>query len=174
MSGESAAFAAGGEVPIVIITNNNVQIDFKSYGVILRMTPTLLSANRISLHIAPEVSELTEDGAVTLQGISIPALKVRRADTTVELASGQSFALAGMLRSTQAQTVSGVPGLSSIPLFGRLFEHEVSAKAETELVILVTANVVDPVAANELQVPGQGLSGIDDLLPQQASIGYLY
>lgn len=174
MSGESAAFAAGGEVPIVIITNNNVQIDFKSYGVILRMTPTLLSANRISLHIAPEVSELTEDGAVTLQGISIPALKVRRADTTVELASGQSFALAGMLRSTQAQTVSGVPGLSSIPLFGRLFEHEVSAKAETELVILVTANVVDPVAPGELQVPGQGLSGIDDLLPQQAAIGYLY
>lgn len=174
MSGESAAFAAGGEVPIVIITNNNVQIDFKSYGVILRMTPTLLSANRISLHIAPEVSELTEDGAVTLQGISIPALKVRRADTTVELASGQSFALAGMLRSTQAQTVSGVPGLSSIPLLGRLFEHEVSAKDETELVILVTANVVDPVAASELQVPGQGLAGIDDLLPPQAPIGYLY
>ncbi|SEI59737.1 type II and III secretion system protein family protein [Achromobacter sp. NFACC18-2] len=174
MSGESAAFAAGGEVPIVIITNNNVQIDFKSYGVILRMTPTLLSANRISLHIAPEVSELTEDGAVTLQGISIPALKVRRADTTVELASGQSFALAGMLRSTQAQTVSGVPGLSSIPLLGRLFEHEVSAKDETELVILVTANVVDPVAAGELQVPGQGLAGIDDLLPPQAPIGYLY
>lgn len=174
MSGESAAFAAGGEVPIVIITNNNVQIDFKSYGVILRMTPTLLSANRISLHIAPEVSELTEDGAVTLQGISIPALKVRRADTTVELASGQSFALAGMLRSTQAQTISGVPGLSSIPLLGRLFEHEVSAKDETELVILVTANVVDPVAANELQVPGQGMAGIDDLLPPQAPIGYLY
>lgn len=174
MSGESAAFAAGGEVPIVIITNNNVQIDFKSYGVILRMTPTLLSANRISLHIAPEVSELTEDGAVTLQGISIPALKVRRADTTVELASGQSFALAGMLRSTQAQTTSGVPGLSSIPLLGRLFEHEVSAKADTELVILVTANVVDPVAPGELQVPGQDLPGLKELLPQQASIGYLY
>lgn len=174
MSGESAAFAAGGEVPIVIITNNNVQIDFKSYGVILRMTPTLLSANRISLHIAPEVSELTEDGAVTLEGISIPALKVRRADTTVELASGQSFALAGMLRSTQAQTMSGVPGLSSIPLIGRLFEHEVSAKDETELVILVSANVVDPVSAGELQVPGQDLPGIKELLPQQASIGYLY
>ncbi|SAI74704.1 Flp pilus assembly secretin [Bordetella ansorpii] len=174
MSGESAAFAAGGEVPIVIITNNNVQIDFKSYGVILRMTPTLLSANRISLHIAPEVSELTEDGAVTLEGISIPALKVRRADTTVELASGQSFALAGMLRSTQAQTMQGVPGLSRIPILGRLFEHEVAQKDETELVILVTANVVDPVAAGELQVPGQDLPGLKELLPQQASIGYLY
>lgn len=174
MSGESAAFAAGGEVPVIIITDNNVRVDFKSYGVILRMTPTLLSANRISLRIAPEVSELTEDGAVTLQGISIPALKVRRADTTVELASGQSFALAGMLRSTQAQTVSGVPGLRNVPLLGRMFEHEVSAKDETELVILVTANVVDPVSAGQLQVPGQGMSGLDELLPQQAAIGYLY
>ncbi|RMX06847.1 type II and III secretion system protein family protein [Corticibacter populi] len=175
MSGESAAFAAGGEVPIVIITNNNVQIDYKSYGVILRMTPTLLSPNRISLHIAPEVSELTDEGSVTLSGGStIPALKVRRADTTVELASGQSFALAGMLRSTTSQTISGVPGLSSIPWMGRLFEHEASAKEDTELVILVTANVVDPVAAGELQVPGRGLPAIDEHLPQQAAIGYLY
>jgi len=175
MSGESAAFAAGGEVPIVIITNNNVQIDFKSYGVILRMTPTLLSPNRISLHIAPEVSELTDEGSVTLTGGStIPAFKVRRADTTVELASGQSFALAGMLRSTAAQQISGVPGLSGIPWFGRLFEHEATQREETELVILVTANVVDPVAASELQVPGQGLPGIDALMPQQAAAGYLY
>lgn len=175
MSGESAAFAAGGEVPVVIITNNNVQIDYKSYGVILRMTPTLLSPNRISLHIAPEVSELSDDGAVTLDGGStIPAFKVRRADTTVELASGQSFALAGMLRSTTGQTISGVPGLSSIPWLGRMFEHEASVKSDTELVILVTANVVDPVAAGELQVPGQGLPFIDAQLPQQAVAGYLY
>lgn len=174
MSGESAAFAAGGEVPIVIITNNNVQIDFKSYGVILRMTPTMLSPNRISLHIAPEVSELTEDGAVTLEGLSIPAFKVRRADTTVELASGQSFALAGMLRTSSAQSVSGVPGLKDVPLLGRAFEHERSERKETELVILVTASVVDPVAASDLQVPGQGLPQIDSNLPQQAPVGYLY
>jgi pilus assembly protein CpaC len=172
MSGESAAFAAGGEVPVVIITNNNTTIDYKSYGVILRMTPTLLSPNRISLHIAPEVSELTEDGAVTLEGATIPALKVRRADTTVELASGQSFALAGMLRSEASQTISGVPGLSSIPWLGRLFEHEISNKEDTELVILVTANVVDPVAAGQLQTPGQGLPFLER--PQQAAIGYLY
>ncbi|ENO87638.1 type II and III secretion system protein family protein [Thauera linaloolentis] len=175
MSGESAAFAAGGEVPIVIITNNNVQIDYKSYGVILRMTPTLLSPNRISLHIAPEVSELSEEGSVTLTGGStIPAFKVRRADTTVELASGQSFALAGMLRSTSAQQASGVPGLRSIPWFGRLFEHEATQREDTELVILVTANVVDPVAAGELQVPGQGLPVIDAQMPPQAAAGYLY
>lgn len=174
LSGESAAFAVGGEVPIVILTNNNVQIEYKSYGVILRMTPTLLSPNRISLHIAPEVSELTEDGAVNLAGLTIPAFRVRRADTTVELASGQSFALAGMLRSTAAQTVSGVPGLSSIPWLGRMFEHEATQKAETELVIIVTANVVDPVSASQLQVPGQGLPQIDENIPQQAAIGYLY
>lgn len=173
-SGESAAFAVGGEVPIVILTNNTVQIDYKSYGVILRMTPTLLSPNRISLHVAPEVSELTEDGAVTLQGLTIPAFKVRRADTTVELASGQSFALAGMLRSSAAQTISGVPGLSRIPWLGRLFEGEKTERAETELVILVTANVVDPVHAADLQVPGQGLPHIDENLPQQAAVGYLY
>ncbi|UDQ76655.1 type II and III secretion system protein family protein [Pectobacterium brasiliense] len=175
MSGETAAFAAGGEVPIVLITNNSVSIDYKSYGVILRMTPTLLSANRISLHIAPEVSELTEVGSVQLEGGSrIPALTVRRADTTVELASGQSFALAGMLRSANSQTVTGVPGLSSVPMFGRLFENEATNHEETELVIIATAYVVEPVNAGDLQTPGQGVKTLDSSMPRSASIGYLY
>ncbi|MDX6916254.1 type II and III secretion system protein family protein [Pectobacterium carotovorum] len=175
MSGETAAFAAGGEVPIVLITNNSVSIDYKSYGVILRMTPTLLSANRISLHIAPEVSELTEVGSVQLEGGSrIPALTVRRADTTVELASGQSFALAGMLRSAGSQTINGVPGLSSVPMFGRLFESEATSQEETELVIIATAYVVEPVNAGELQTPGQGVKMLDASMPRSASIGYLY
>ncbi|GKW16371.1 type II and III secretion system protein family protein [Pectobacterium actinidiae] len=175
MSGETAAFAAGGEVPIVLITNNSVSIDYKSYGVILRMTPTLLSANRISLHIAPEVSELTEVGSVQLEGGSrIPALTVRRADTTVELASGQSFALAGMLRSAGSQTINGVPGLSSVPMFGRLFESEATSQEETELVIIATAYVVEPVNAGELQTPGQGAKMLDASMPRSASIGYLY
>jgi len=175
MSGESAAFAAGGEVPIVIITNNNVQIDYKSYGVILRMTPTLLSANRISLHIAPEVSELSSEGQVVLDGgTTIPAFTVRRANTTVELASGQSFALAGMLRSTSAQQISGVPGLSSIPWLGRLFEHELTEAKESELVLLVTAQVVDPVSPQTLQVSNRGIPFLDAVLPEQGSAGYLY
>ncbi|WEF12832.1 type II and III secretion system protein family protein [Pectobacterium actinidiae] len=175
MSGETAAFAAGGEVPIVLITNNSVSIDYKSYGVILRMTPTLLSANRISLHIAPEVSELTEVGSVQLEGGSrIPALTVRRADTTVELASGQSFALAGMLRSAGSQTINGVPGLSSVPMFGRLFESEATSQEETELVIIATAYVVEPVNAGDLQTPGQGVKMLDASMPRSASIGYLY
>lgn len=175
MSGETAAFAAGGEVPIVLITNNSVSIDYKSYGVILRMTPTLLSANRISLHIAPEVSELTDVGSVQLEGGSrIPALTVRRADTTVELASGQSFALAGMLRSAGSQTINGVPGLSSVPMFGRLFESESTSQEETELVIIATAYVVEPVNAGDLQTPGQGIKMLDSSMPRSASIGYLY
>ncbi|MDC9820870.1 type II and III secretion system protein family protein [Pectobacterium polonicum] len=175
MSGETAAFAAGGEVPIVLITNNSVSIDYKSYGVILRMTPTLLSANRISLHIAPEVSELTDVGSVQLEGGSrIPALTVRRADTTVELASGQSFALAGMLRSAGSQTINGVPGLSSVPMFGRLFESESTSQEETELVIIATAYVVEPVNAGDLQTPGQGVKMLDSSMPRSASVGYLY
>ncbi|MFC3394422.1 type II and III secretion system protein family protein [Brenneria rubrifaciens] len=175
MSGETAAFAAGGEVPVVIITNNNVNIDYKSYGVILRMTPTLLSANRISLHIAPEVSELTSVGAVELEGGStIPALTVRRADTTVELASGQSFALAGMLRSSNSQTVTGVPGLSRIPVIGRAFENESASHEETELVIIATAYVVEPVNAGDLQVPGQGVKTLDSVMPSYGAVGYLY
>lgn len=175
MSGETAAFAAGGEVPIVIITNNNVNIEYKSYGVILRMTPTLLSANRISLHIAPEVSELTSVGQVTLEGGSvIPALTVRRADTTVELASGQSFALAGMLRSASSQTVTGVPGASNIPVVGKVFDTEGNKHEETELVIIATAYVVEPVNAGQLQTPGQGIKTLDAVMPSYGAVGYLY
>ncbi|MCQ9427196.1 type II and III secretion system protein family protein [Pseudomonas sp. LJDD11] len=175
MSGETAGFAAGGEVPVVIITNNSVNIDYKAYGVILRMTPTLLSPNRISLRIAPEVSDLADEGSVTLEGGSlIPALKVRRAETTVELASGQSFALAGMLRSNASQQSDGIPGIRKIPGVGRLFESETSSQEDTELVILATAYVVDPVNESQLQVPGRGLPMIDAQMPARASAGYLY
>ena len=175
MSGESASFAGGGEVPVVIVTGNSISIEYKSYGVILKMTPTVLSPHRISLHIAPEISELTAEGSVTLEGGStIPALTVRRAETTVELASGQSFALAGMLRSNASQQVSGVPGLRSIPLLGRLFEYEQTEVKDTELVIIVTANVVDPVASGILQTPGKGMSAVDAFQPKRAAVGYLY
>lgn len=174
MSGETAGFAAGGEVPIVTFVNNSVNIDYKQYGVIMRMTPTLLSPKRISLHVAPEVSDLSNDGAVELDGFTIPAFKVRRADTTVELASGQSFALAGMLRSNLAQQVNGVPGLKSIPGLGRLFETEINSQEDTELVIIATAYVVEPTAPGELQTPGRGIRPLDAQLPAQATAGYLF
>ncbi|WP_218673554.1 type II and III secretion system protein family protein [Pseudomonas sp. ABC1] len=174
MSGETAGFAAGGEVPIVIITNNNVTIEYKQYGVIMRMTPTLLSPNRISLHVAPEVSDLSDEGAVMLEGNVIPAFKVRRADTTVELASGQSFALAGMLRSNINQTITSVPGLKSIPVLGRFFETDASSQEDTELVIIATAYVVEPTAPGDLQTPGRGIRALDSMMPAQAAAGYLF
>ncbi|SDI85516.1 pilus assembly protein CpaC [Pseudomonas flavescens] len=174
MSGETAGFAAGGEVPIVTFVNNSVNIDYKQYGVIMRMTPTLLSPRRISLRVAPEVSDLSNDGAVELDGFTIPAFKVRRADTTVELASGQSFALAGMLRSNVAQQVSSVPGLRSLPGLGRLFETETSSQEDTELVIIATAYVVEPTTPGELQAPGHGIRALDSQIPAQATAGYLF
>lgn len=174
MSGETAGFAAGGEVPIVTFVNNSVNIDFKQYGVIMRMTPTLLSPNRISLHVAPEVSDLSDDGAVELDGFTIPAFKVRRADTTVELASGQSFALAGMLRSSITQQVTSVPGLKSIPVLGRFFETETSEQSDNELVIIATAYVVEPTTPGALQTPGRGIRALDNMLPTQAAAGYLF
>jgi pilus assembly protein CpaC len=156
------------------MNNNQVTIDYKQYGVIMRMTPTLLSPNRISLHVAPEVSDLSDDGAVDLQGFTIPAFKVRRADTTVELASGQSFALAGMLRSNVGQSNTGVPGLKNIPGLGRLFETETSTQEDTELVIIATAYVVEPTAPGELQNPGRGIRSMDAVLPTVATAGYLF
>ena len=175
MSGQPAAFASGGEVPIVIITGNSITIDYKSWGVILRMTPTVLSPNRIAIHVATELSELTSEGQVILsEGSVIPAVRVRRAETTVELASGQSFALAGMLRSESSQTVNGVPGLRNLPFVGRLFEYEQTQVEDSELVILLTANIVDPVSSGDLRVPGRGINAVDAYAPRQASIGYLF
>ena len=176
MSGETASFAAGGEVPIVVITNNNVNIDYKSYGVIMRMTPTLLSPNRISLRIAPEVSDLSKDGAVTLDtGSTIPAFKVRRAETTIELASGQSFALAGMLSNRHTQQVDGLPGFDRVPLIGQFFETDTSSQEGVELVILATAYVVEPTKTGDLQTPGKGLPSLDERsLPTSARAGFVY
>lgn len=176
MSGETASFAAGGEVPVVVITNNNVNIDYKSYGVIMRMTPTLLSPNRISLRIAPEVSDLSKDGAVTLDtGSTIPAFKVRRAETTIELASGQSFALAGMLSNRHTQQVDGLPGFDRVPLIGQMFETDTSNQEGVELVILATAYVVEPTKDGALQTPGKGLPSLDERsLPASARAGFVY
>ena len=175
MSGETAAFGAGGEVPVVVITANNVSITFEEFGVLLKMTPTVLSANRITLHVAPEVSDISEEGAVTLDtGSTIPAFKMRKAETTVELASGQSFALAGMLRSTDSWVASNVPGLNRIPLLGRLFESQSRSKSETELVIIATAYIVDPVNADDLSVPANNLFSQQRQLPEQVTAGYLF
>lgn len=150
MSGESASFLAGGEFPIPVAQQlNTVTIEFKKFGVALRFVPTVLSDGQINLHVNPEVSQLSEQGAIRLGAtnstISIPSLSVRRAETTVELGSGQSFAIAGLLQDSVTQTTNGVPLLGDIPILGALFRSSAYQRQETELVILVTPYVTRPV-----------------------------
>ena len=148
-SGETASFLAGGEFPIPIgQQGNTVTIEFKQYGVSLAFVPTVLSGGQISLRVRPEVSQLTTQGAVTLSvgnsTLQVPALTVRRADTTVELGSGQSFAIAGLLQNSRTQTGSGVPGLGEVPVLGALFHSDKFQRDETELVIVITPYIVRP------------------------------
>ncbi len=164
MSGESASFLAGGEFPIPIWQQNNqVTVDFKKYGVSLAFVPTVLSDGRINLHVNPEVSQLTTEGAVQVSAgnssISIPALTVRRADTTVELGSGQSFAIAGLLQSNITRDTNGLPGLRNLPVLGPLFRSQAFQKNESELVIVVTPYIVRPVDSPEkLALPADAVA----------------
>ena len=157
LSGETASFLAGGEFPIPVPQKNgNLTIEFKKFGVALSFTPTVLSGNRISMRVKPEVSSLSSAGAITLQSINIPALSTRRAETTVELASGQSFAIAGLLQSTSNNDVRKFPGLGDLPIIGLLFRSDEFQRNETELVIIVTPYVVRPVSV-ALSAPTDGL-----------------
>ena len=143
VSGETANFLAGGEFPIPVAQDNNTNtIEFKSFGVSLGFNPTVLSGNRISLRVAPEVSAL--DFSTAIQGV--PGLTVRRAMTTVELASGQTFAIAGLVQSQNSITANEVPGLGDIPILGELFKSDKFRHNETELVILVTPYLVQPIS----------------------------
>ena len=146
-SGEIASFLAGGEYPIPVAEQNGtISIEYKQYGVSLAFVPTVLSANRISLKVRPEVSELTTQGAVSISNgtltLSVPALTVRRADTTVELGSGQSFAIAGLLSDTSTQNARGLPYLGELPVLGPLFRSTAFQRGQTELVIIVTPYLV--------------------------------
>lgn len=164
ISGESAKFLAGGEFPVPAgqtcdPTNGcQIQIQFKQFGVALDFTPVVLSEGRISLKIATEVSELTSEGAIKLASISIPALKVRRANSTVELPSGGSITLAGLLQEQSKQNINGFPGLMNLPVLGALFKSRDFQTGQTELVIIVTPYVVKPVARRELSRPDDGFA----------------
>ena len=163
LSGETASFLAGGEFPIPIADNDGkISIQFKSFGVSLAFTPTIVSDDRISLKVLPEVSALSSLGAVSINGFSIPALTTRRADTTVELGSGQSFAIAGLLQSDTNQSVNETPGLADIPVLGALFRSTDFQRKETELVIIVTPYLVRPVSTAALAVPTDGFEIPDD------------
>jgi pilus assembly protein CpaC len=164
ISGESAKFLAGGEFPIPVVdAQGAITVTFKEFGVAVAFTPTVMSEGRISLKIETEVSELSNAGAVTLSAISIPALKKRQAKSTVELPSGGSLAMAGLISDEVRQNIDGLPGLKDVPILGTLFRSRDFIKQETELVVIVTPYVVRPTARQELARPLDGLGEASDL-----------
>ncbi|EDL48723.1 type II and III secretion system protein family protein [Erythrobacter sp. SD-21] len=157
LSGETAEFLAGGEFPIPLSQGlGTTTIEYKNYGVSLAYTPTVLANGRISIRVRPEVSELSSQGSITLNGFQVPALITRRAETTVELGSGQSFMIAGLLSNNSQNSIEKAPGLGDVPVIGNLFRSTTYRKGETELVIVVTPYLVKPVNANDIRLPTDG------------------
>lgn len=164
VSGETAKFLAGGEFPIPVVdSQGQVSVIFKEFGVGVAFTPVVMSEGRISLKIESEVSELSNQGAVQIGSLQIPAIKTRRANSTVELPSGGSLAMAGLLSEDTRQNIDGVPGLKDVPILGTLFRSRDFVKQETELVIIVTPYVVRPTAAKELAGPADGMGDATDM-----------
>jgi len=164
LSGETADFLAGGEFPIPLSQGlGSVSIEYKKYGVSLAYTPTVLANGRISLRVRPEVSELSTQGAVEMNGFTIPALTVRRTETTVELGSGQSFMIAGLMKNSSQNNIRKVPGAGDMPILGALFKSTNYQKGETELVIVVTPYLVNPVNANDIKLPTDGYKAPNEL-----------
>jgi pilus assembly protein CpaC len=156
LSGETASFLAGGEFPVPISQAlGSVTIEYKQYGVGLAFTPYVLADGRISMRIRPEVSELSNEGSIRLNGFNVPALTTRRAETTVELGSGQSFMIAGLLRDAHTNDVTKAPFLGDLPILGALFRSTSFRRAETELVIIVTPYLVRPVST-QMALPTDG------------------
>jgi len=186
ISGETASFIAGGEFPIpnglsCDTTKSppvcQAQIDFKKFGVSLVFTPVVLSEGRISLKVLTEVSDLSSENAITLQvpgstqSLTIPSIRTRRADTTVEIPSGGSLALAGMIQEQTKQQINGLPGLMQIPILGSLFKSRDYINHQTELMVLVTPYVVRAVAQKQLSRPDDGFADPND--PSSVLLGRL-
>jgi pilus assembly protein CpaC len=183
LNGQTASFLAGGEFPVPIAGSSSatngvptITVEFKSFGVSLAFTPTILDAHHLNLRVRPEVSALTSNGAVSVpissdQVITIPALTVRRAETSVELGSGESFALAGLLQHNAEQDISKVPLLGDIPILGALFRSNRFQRNETELVIIITPYLVNP-SPTRLAAPTDGLVHPSD--PQQVLFSSAY
>lgn len=164
LSGETADFLAGGEFPIPLSQGlGTTTVEYKKYGVSLAYTPTVLANGRISLRVRPEVSELSSEGAVNLGGFTIPALTVRRTETTVELGSGQSFMIAGLMRNSSQNTIKKMPGAGDLPILGALFRSTTFQRGESELVIVVTPYLVNPVNAADIKLPTDGYSAPNEL-----------
>jgi pilus assembly protein CpaC len=154
LSGQEASFLAGGEFPIPVSQrSDSVTVEYKTFGVALQFTPNVIDQEKISIRVAPEVSDLDFSNAVTLTGFVIPALTTRRAATMIELRDGQSFAIAGLLNQTVREVISKLPVLGEIPILGALFRSSSFQKDETELVIIVTPHLVKPLDMEAQTLP---------------------
>jgi len=173
-SGETASFLAGGEFPVPVAGNTvnggiSISVEFKQFGVSLALVPTVLSPTRLNLRVRPEVSQLSNNGAINVPigpnaSLTIPALTVRRAETTVELGSGQSFAVAGLLQRTSTDLNNAIPGIGEVPVIGALFKSNDFQRGESELVIIVTPYIVQPAPSPEaLRLPTDGFRPATDL-----------
>ncbi|MBU2583227.1 MAG: type II and III secretion system protein family protein [Alphaproteobacteria bacterium] len=164
VSGETAKFLAGGEFPIPVVdSQGQTSVIFKEFGVGVAFTPNVMSEGRISLKIETEVSELSNQGAVQIGSLQIPAIKTRRANSTVELPSGGSLAIAGLISEDTRQNVDGFPGLKDVPIIGTLFRSRDFIRQETELVVIVTPFAVRPTSTKELARPADGLAEATDM-----------
>ncbi len=171
LSGEAGKFLAGGEFPVPVAVDNTgkISVEFKPYGVGLGYTPVVLSGGRISLKLSTEVSELSSLGAYSVSGgtgssvLTVPGLTVRRAETTVELPSGGSLMIAGLLQQTTKQTIDAIPGMTNMPVLGALFRSRDFLNGETELVIIITPYIVDPTRPQNLRTPADGLRIAGDM-----------
>ena len=173
ISGEAAHFLAGGMFPYPVPAGvgSPPSIQFQNYGVGLNFTPVVLSEGRISLHVATEVSQLDATNSVTIGGTTVPGLIVRRTDTTAEIPSGGSLALAGMLQDQTKQDITGLPGLMEVPILGPLFKSRDYINNKTELVVLVTPYIEQPVAQKDLSRPDDGFADASD--PASVLLGRL-
>ena len=169
ISGESAKFLAGGEFPVPTgeDSTGRVTIEFKPYGVGLGFTPVVMSEGRISLKVSTEVSELSSEGAFSMsaggQQLTIPALKLRRTDTTVELPSGGAMMISGLLQQQTKQDLDSLPGLANVPVLGALFRSRDYLSGETELAIIITPYIVKATSPDHLQTPIDGLEFASDM-----------
>lgn len=154
LSGEQAEFLAGGEFPIPVPQDQEtVTIEYKPFGVAVKFTPIVLSENRIRVQVQPEVSEVSTERAIEIAGFSAPSFNTRRASTTVELAPGESFMIAGLIKDSLVSQIDQLPGASEIPILSSLFRSTSFQRNETELIIAVTPYIVDPLKSGDVKLP---------------------
>jgi pilus assembly protein CpaC len=174
ISGEPATFLAGGEFPVpsgVTCTNGvcTPSVTFKKFGILLNFTPVVMTAGRISLKVMTEVSEVSSDNSVIISNMSVPSIKTRRVESTVEIPSGGSLAMAGLIQEQTKQAINGMPGAAQLPILGTLFRSRDYINRQTELMVLVTPYVVRAVAQKDLSRPDDGFADASD--PQSDLLG---